>query len=73
MTRAVAEERTENALVRYFRETRSELGKVSWPTREEGIRLTTIVLITTITAAIFIFLVDSFFSSLIGLLIQATK
>ena len=33
-----------NGLVRYYRETVGELKKVVWPTREEAIRLTAIVL-----------------------------
>ena len=35
----------QNAVARFYRETVGELRKVSWPTREEAIRLTVIVLI----------------------------
>jgi preprotein translocase subunit SecE len=72
MTRATTEERSENSIMRYLRETRAELAKVSWPTREEGTRLTVIVLITTIIAAIVIFGIDSIFSALIRILVQMT-
>ena len=64
-------QRSENALVRYVKDTRAELGKVTWPTREEGIRLTLIVLAVTIVASIVLFTVDSIFSYLITLFIQA--
>lgn len=60
----------ENALVRYFKDTRAEVAKVTWPTREEGIRLTTVVLIVTTIAAIAIFAIDSLFSLIVALLLQ---
>jgi len=53
--------REENALVRYFKETRAELRKVSWPTREETRILTTIIVIVTVTMAIFLGLLDYLF------------
>jgi preprotein translocase subunit SecE len=69
MTRTTAV-KPENRVVRYFRDTRAELAKVTWPTREEGIRLTTVVLIVTTISAIVLFGVDSFFSLLVALLLQ---
>jgi preprotein translocase subunit SecE len=71
MTRTTAV-KPENALVRYFKDTRAELAKVTWPTREEGIRLTTVVLVVTTISAIVLFGIDSFFSLLIALLLQIT-
>ncbi|HSH03034.1 MAG TPA: preprotein translocase subunit SecE [Anaerolineae bacterium] len=44
-------EKQANALARYLRETRGELDKVTWPTREESIRLTLIVIAVTIFMA----------------------
>ncbi|NJN81290.1 MAG: preprotein translocase subunit SecE [Caldilineaceae bacterium] len=69
---ASAKTKSENALVRYFKDTRAEVAKVTWPTREEGIRLTWVVLIVTVISAIVLFGVDLLFSSIIALLIQAT-
>lgn len=40
--------------INYFHDVRSELTKVVWPTREEVIRLTRIVIITTLACAIFL-------------------
>lgn len=62
----------DNVLVRYFKDTRAELGKVTWPTREEGFRLTSVVLIVTTVSAIVLFGVDSIFNLIIALLLQAT-
>jgi preprotein translocase subunit SecE len=62
----------DNALVRYFKDTRAELAKVTWPTREEGLRLTSVVLVVTTISAIVLFGVDSIFSLVIALLLQAT-
>lgn len=60
-----------NAILRYVRETRGELRKVTWPTREEAWRLTLIVLGVSIAMAIFLGLVlDATFSSLVQFLIR---
>ena len=55
--------REENVIVRYFKETRAELRKVTWPTREETRTLTTIIVIVTVTMAIFLGLLDYLFQS----------
>lgn len=52
----------ENALVRYFKETRVEVKRVRWPTREEAWRLTKIVLAVTVSMALFLWLMDVLFS-----------
>ncbi len=61
--------KTENALVRYFRDTRAEIAKVTWPTREEGMRLTWVVTVVTVVAAIVLFGIDSLFSLIVTLII----
>lgn len=71
MSREQAEARQENRFQRWLRETRAELAKVSWPTRQEGLRLTGIVTVVTIISALAIFAIDSLFSTLIGLIIGA--
>ena len=47
----------ENRLVRYFKETRAELRKVHWPTRDEARNLTLIVLAVTVAMTIFLGLI----------------
>lgn len=64
--------KVDNALVRYFKDTRAEVAKVTWPTREEGLRLTYVVLTVTTISAIVLFGVDSLFSLVIALLLQVT-
>ena len=60
-----------NVLVRYFRETRGELRKVTWPTREESWRLTLIVLGVSLASALFMgVLLDTGFSKIVELLVQ---
>jgi preprotein translocase subunit SecE len=61
--------REENALVRYFKDTRAEIAKVTWPTREEGLRLTWVVLVVTVIATILIFGIDFLFGLLVRLIV----
>jgi preprotein translocase subunit SecE len=58
----------ENRLVRWYRETESELRKVVWPTRQEWTNLTLIVCIVTVVSAIFLGLLDFVFERLILLI-----
>jgi preprotein translocase subunit SecE len=72
----VAKSKTENkksqpnAIVRYLRETRGEIRKVTWPTRRESWRLTAIVLGVTVATAAFLWFFDFIFSSSIQFLIE---
>jgi len=59
-----------NAVVRYYRETVGELKKVVWPTREEAIRLTWIVLVVVTIMAIILGTADYLFSQLFRFLIS---
>jgi len=52
----------ENALVRYLRDTRAELRKVHWPTREEAWNLTKVVIVVTVAMAMFLGLLNYLFS-----------
>jgi preprotein translocase subunit SecE len=47
-----------NAIARFSRETMGEIRRVSWPTREEAIHLTIIVLIVLFVMALILGLVD---------------
>ena len=46
----------------FVKETKIELRKVVWPTREETIKTTGFVLIAVIIVAIFLWIVDAFFT-----------
>lgn len=53
--------REENAIVRYFKDTRAELRRVTWPTREEAKNLTLIIVTVTVVMAVFLGLLDYVF------------
>jgi preprotein translocase subunit SecE len=53
----------------FFRETRSELRKVVWPTREEATKLTLIVLAVMVAMAIILGSIDAVFSLLFRFLL----
>jgi len=55
---------------RWFKETAGELRKVSWPTREEALALTRIVLIVTVIMSAILGILDFIFARLIGLLVN---
>jgi preprotein translocase subunit SecE len=63
-------QRKENAVVKYFKETRAELRKVSWPSRKDAVNLTIIVMSVTIAMAAFLGVVDFLFSRLFSLIIR---
>ncbi len=59
----------QNPISRYLRETRGELRKVTWPTRDESWRLTLIVLGVSIVMSIFLWFFDAIFSNSIQALL----
>ncbi len=63
----------ENGIVqrtrRYLEQTRSELRKVTWPTQNEAINLTIMVVIVIIAMGIILGGVDAIFTSLFRLLL----
>lgn len=61
--------RKENRIVEYFRETRAELRKVVWPTREEATNLTIIVVSTIVAMSIFFGAIDYLLSQTVRLLL----
>ena len=69
VSRAAAVKKKENPIVRYLRETRAELRKVTWPTREEVVRLTLIVLGVTAFMATLLGAIDYIFAALFRLIV----
>ncbi len=63
---------TDNALVRYLRNTRAELRKVHWPSRQEAETLTKIVLVVTVSMALLLGLLDYLFSLELGGLLSGS-
>jgi preprotein translocase subunit SecE len=59
----------EGRLARFWRETVGELRKVSWPSRQQAINLTIVVLIVMSVMSIFLFAVDHLATVLLALAI----
>lgn len=53
----------------FLKEVRSELEKVSWPTRKEAIRLTSIVILVSALVGIFIGFFDYVFTKIMQIVI----
>ena len=58
-------------LQQYLQETRSELRKVVWPTREQAIDLTVVVLTVTLVMTVILGGLDWFFSALLEFIIRS--
>ena len=54
----------------YLRDTRIELRKVVWPTREETINLSTVVLLVTLVMTLILGALDSFFSTVMAAILN---
>lgn len=59
-----------NGIVRFLREAKSELKKVTWPTRRELIAHTIVVFIAVVLSAVLIWVIDSIFAGLFQLILQ---
>lgn len=60
---------TDNRVVNYIREAKEELGKVVWPTRQELIRHTLIVIGVSLAVAAFLGVFDFVFNKVLESLI----
>ncbi len=60
---------TDNFIVRYLRETRAELSKVSWPSRQEATNLTLVVLAVVFVSSIVLGSFDYLFAELFTFII----
>ena len=58
-----------NKLFTYLKESKSELKKVTWPTRKETTKLTLIVIGISAFVAVFLGLLDLIFSKLLAIVI----
>ncbi len=60
----------QNSVGQFIRDTRAELKKVVWPTREEAVRLTMVVLAVSTVIGSILFVADSFFLALYTALVS---
>ena len=58
-----------NKIQKWWRETIGELRTVTWPTKEEALKMTKIVIVVVLATALFLGVVDFIFSRLVGLLL----
>ena len=63
--------RTGKRLSRWFREMKSELKKVVWPSKEDTKTNTVVVLVTVVIAAVVMIALDAIFGGILGLIIGA--
>lgn len=54
----------------YLKEVKTEMQRVSWPTRQEAIRLTLIVIGVTVVVAVLIGAFDFLFTKLMAIIIK---
>ena len=59
-----------NRLMKFFRETKSEMKKVSWPSKDQLIRNTVVILAFVIIMTIVLSLVDFGFEKLLSLIVK---
>ncbi len=58
-----------NGLVQYFKDARAELGRVTWPSREQVVEGTQAVLVFVVALTVVIYLYDLTFGNLIKLVL----
>jgi preprotein translocase subunit SecE len=61
--------RKQNFLARFISETVGELRKVSWPTRDEALRLTAIVMMVLIASSLFLGAIDALLTDFFRLIL----
>lgn len=57
-------------LIDYVKSVYAEMRKVTWPTRNELVSSTVVVIALSIIVAVIIFIMDTVFSSLLGLIVR---
>lgn len=57
-------------LISFIKEARAELKKVTWPNRKELISSTVVVMITVVLVAIYLGVIDLFFSRIVTMILQ---
>ena len=66
-----AQKKQLRGIQKFYRETTAELKKVSWPTRDEAIHLTKVVLVVIFVMGAFLGILDYLFTQLFGLILSA--
>ena len=64
-----ASAKSANPVIKYLRETRAEIAKVTWPTRQEWLRLSGIVLAVTLAMALILGITDAIGAQLMNFIL----
>jgi preprotein translocase subunit SecE len=59
-------------ITNYFRGVRAEIARVSWPTRNEVISLTALILLLVVVVTLYIWGVDGILGTLLKILIRSS-
>lgn len=54
----------------FLKEVKDELGKVVWPTRDEIIRLTAVVIIVSLIVGVYLGLIDLILTKILALVVK---
>lgn len=73
MAETTANQKKTNKLVKFFRETKSEMKKVTWPGKEQLIHNTLIILVFIIITCIILSICDIAFSKILDIFTQTLK
>ena len=63
-------EQSGNSVIRFLNETKSELKKVTWPTKQELIANTVVVLIAVVFSSALIWIIDFIISVVFGAILR---
>lgn len=66
---AKAQPKKKRSIVKFFKDVRSELRKVNWPSRPELFRATGVVVAVVVGVGLAMLLLDSIFSQLLQLIL----
>ena len=61
------------SISKFFRDSRSEIKKIVWPTPQAVLKNTGVVLVTIIIIGLFIFALDTVLMNLLGLIMNIAK
>ena len=67
--RVTQEVQPENRFVQFYRETAAELRKVVWPTRDQAINLTIIVVVVVVAMSLFLGGIDALLTQVLRLIL----
>jgi preprotein translocase subunit SecE len=67
--RTVREEKMFKKLSTYLQDVKTEMAKVSWPSKDELVESTTIVIILSLILAVFVFGVDQGLSNILKIIL----